>query len=704
MTSQQGQPLMVGSLFGHYRLDRLIGRGGMGEVYQAYDMRKRRTVAIKVLLEKLALDHGYRERFQREADAAARLREPHVIPIHDYGEIDGHLYIDMRLVDGASLVPVLRTNGPMAPEDAVSVIRQIAAALDAAHAEGLIHRDVKPDNILLTPDGFAYLVDFGIAHSSADHRLTTHGAVIGSFSYMAPERFRAEHTTRAVDVYSLACVLYECLTGARPYPGSTDAQIISAHLFEPVPRPSMIRPNVSPALDTVVARGMAKNVRERFGAAGELASAAQAALTSAAALTEGRTQTSVTPGPATGVHDAVADRTSNATGGMGDSPAAGLLDAEHAHPEAQPTDSRSTGDQKTDAPKRGRRRRAVVALILTVAAIIAAGTGFGVWTLLGDRKGTALADASALRGADVDLLKIVAETGRKRSTCQHEQPDTSTTVAVIFCAEHPAASEPAARYMRFRRLDDLRDYYNLLVRTFQAKNCPDDPAGSDGPSILDGKEIGRKACVANRAETPNAPKPSLLMTDETQLALAFFIWPTPSDEPLRDYLGKFTASQFLTNETARDPDYFTPEDRAVFSRLGNDYRPTNCSHMSPPGGTVNAAIECSTPADYPSAVFFGFPDTQSAQTLYRADVGLLGGHVCGGGGGADDVWGTASNPIGRLFCFLDSDPKLGTRTCLVAVHDDAHLIAQFCTLLPENPLPGPKTEAQLLNWFDKHFR
>ncbi|WP_433685098.1 serine/threonine-protein kinase [Nocardia sp. CA-119907] len=698
MTSQQRQPLAVGSLFGHYRLDRLIGRGGMGEVYEAYDLRKRRTVAIKVLLEKLAQDDGYRERFQREADAAARLREPHVIPIHDYGEIDGRLYIDMRLVDGASLPSVLHTHGPMAPADAVSVIRQIAAALDAAHAEGLIHRDVKPDNILLTPDGFAYLVDFGIAHSSADHRLTTHGAVIGSFSYMAPERFRAEHTTPAVDVYSLTCVLYECLTGARPYPGTTDAQIISAHLFEPVPRPSMIRPNVSPALDTVVARGMAKNVRERFSAAGELASAAQAALTSAGAVTEGRTQTSVTPGPATGVQDALTDRTSNATGGIGNSPAVGLRDAEPAHPEAP------TGDQKTGAPKPGRRRRVLVALILTVAAVIAAGAGFGVWTLLGDRKGTALADATALRGADVDLLKIVAQSGRKRSTCQHEQPDTSTTLAVIFCAEHPAASEPAARYMRFRSLNDLRDYYNLLVRTFQAKNCPGDPAGSDGPSVLDGKETGRKACVANRAETPNAPKPSLVMTDETQLALAFFIWPTPSDEPLRDYLTKFTASQFLTNETARDPDYFTPEDRAILSRLGNDYRTANCAHMSPPGGTVNAAIACSTPADYPSALFFGFPDSQSAQALYRADLGVLGGRTCGGGSGADDVWGTANKPVGRFFCFLDNDPSIGTRTCLIAVHDNARLIGQFCTLLPENPLPGPKTEAQLLDWFDKHFR
>lgn len=362
MTSQR-QPLTVGSMFGHYRLDRLIGRGGMGEVYQAYDMRKGRTVAIKVLLEKLAQDEGYRERFQREADAAARLREPHVIPIHDYGEIDGRLYIDMRLVDGESLPSLLRTNGPMPPEQAVAVVRQIASALDAAHAEGLIHRDVKPDNILLTHDGFAYLVDFGIAHSSTDHRLTTHGAVIGSFSYMAPERFRAEHTTPAVDVYSLACVLYECLTGARPYPGSTDAAIISAHLFEPVPRPSMIRPSVTPALDTVIARGMAKNIGERFGAAGELATAAQAALTSAVAVTEGRTRASVPTPPTTETHDAVTDRTSSTAAGTGSSP-----DAENT--DALTADTRAPAAPDT-APRR--RRRTLTALIVSIAVIVAAG-------------------------------------------------------------------------------------------------------------------------------------------------------------------------------------------------------------------------------------------------------------------------------------------------------------------------------------------
>ncbi|MEV4238692.1 serine/threonine-protein kinase [Nocardia sp. NPDC049737] len=697
MTSQR-QPLTMGSIFGHYRLDQLIGRGGMGEVYEAYDLRKRRSVAIKVLLERLAQDEGYRERFQREADAAARLREPHVIPIHDYGEIDGRLYIDMRLVDGASLPSVLRSEGPMPAPRAVAVIRQIASALDAAHAEGLVHRDVKPDNILLTPDGFAYLVDFGIAHSDADQGLTTHGAVIGSFSYMAPERFRAEHATPAVDVYSLACVLYECLTGARPYRGSTDAEIISAHLFEPVPRPSTNRPDVTPALDTVIEHGMAKDARERYRAAGDLAHAAEAALTSAGAVTEGRNAVSDTDG-----------RTSNSEAGQVGSPDIATRDdlssvvrnpgtqrSDVEQPEAETHDTRGP----TVAEPR-RRRRVLTALVLALAAVIAAGAGFGAWTLLGDRKGTAVADATALRDADIDLLKIVAQTGRKRSTCQHEQPDASTTVAVIFCPDNPAASESAVRYMRFRNIDALRDYYNLLVRTFHATNCPSDPAGADGPVMYEGKEIGRKACIANRAEAPNAPKPSLLLTDETQLALAFFIWPAPSDEPMRDYMAKSMPNQFLTAEAARDPDFFTPEDRDLLGRLGSAFGPGNCGHVPPPGGTVIAAIACSTPSDYPSALFFGFPDAQSADTLYRADVGVLGGHSCHGGG-ADDVWRSGGQEVGRFFCFVDNEPDIGPRTCLVAVHSATRMLAQFCTLIPGNPLPGPKTEAQLVDWFDKH--
>lgn len=267
----------VGRTFGKYSLKRLLGRGGMGEVYEAYDNDKRRTVALKILAEQYSQDERFRTRFQRESHAAAILQEPHVIPIHDWGEIDGNLYIDMRLVKGETLHELLK-KGPLDPERAVSIIQQVAAALDAAHAEGLIHRDVKPQNIIVTPGDFAYLVDFGIAEARGDTRLTMAGYHIGSLDYMAPERFNDQPTTPAADVYSLAAVLHEALTGRTPFASHSLQQAMAAHVGSPPPRPSVVNPRVPVSLDDVVARSMAKEPDDRYGSAGALGRAAQRAL------------------------------------------------------------------------------------------------------------------------------------------------------------------------------------------------------------------------------------------------------------------------------------------------------------------------------------------------------------------------------------------------------------------------------------------
>ncbi|HEY6645729.1 MAG TPA: serine/threonine-protein kinase, partial [Mycobacterium sp.] len=216
MTSPQGGS-RLGTRFGPYELNSLIGVGGMGEVYRAYDTVKERTVAVKVLRAEMAADPNYQERFRRESRVAARLQEPHVIPVHDFGDIDGVLYIDMRLVEGGSLKDELRANGPLAPTRAVSIIAQMGAALDAAHADGLVHRDIKPENVLLTPDDFAYLVDFGIAHGGGDPSMTTTGLIIGSCAYMSAERFSGGQVGPSADVYSLTCLLYESLTGRPPF-------------------------------------------------------------------------------------------------------------------------------------------------------------------------------------------------------------------------------------------------------------------------------------------------------------------------------------------------------------------------------------------------------------------------------------------------------------------------------------------------------
>ncbi len=269
-----------GSWFGPYRLMRLLGRGGMGEVYEAEDTRKGRVVALKLISPQFSDDPMFRARMQREAGAAGRMTEPHVVPIHDYGEINGQLYLDMRLIDGANLATMLKVSGALSPPRAVAIVRQIAAALDAAHANGITHRDVKPENILVTADDFAYLVDFGIARASTDPGLTQSGTAMGTCKYMAPERFTGNGVTHRSDVYALACVLEECLTGAPPFQADNIERLVAAHLMEPPPRPSQLRPGRVPAaLDDVIAKGMAKNPEERYRSAGELANAALDALT-----------------------------------------------------------------------------------------------------------------------------------------------------------------------------------------------------------------------------------------------------------------------------------------------------------------------------------------------------------------------------------------------------------------------------------------
>jgi serine/threonine kinase PknH len=286
----------VGQMFGHYKLTGLLGRGGMGEVYRAEDTKKGRTVALKILAEQFWQDEKFRTRFQRESRAAAVLQEPHVIPIHDWGEIDGHPYIDMRLVDGQTLQDLL-ANRPLQPARASFIIGGVAAALDAAHAAGLVHRDVKPQNIIVTPSDFPYLVDFGIAEAKGESGLTMTGMQIGTFAYMAPERFRDRDATPAVDVYALACVLYECLTGKAPFASNSLEQIMTAHLMMPPPRPSQANRAVATAFDEVIARGMAKEPDDRYGSCGALGRAAQRAVESNTVVGMSPANTIRTPPP-----------------------------------------------------------------------------------------------------------------------------------------------------------------------------------------------------------------------------------------------------------------------------------------------------------------------------------------------------------------------------------------------------------------------
>lgn len=260
--------------FGPYLLRGLIGRGAMGEVHRAVDTsHDGRMVALKVLPGDVSNDPDRRDRFRRESEIVAGLGEPHVVPVHRYGEIGGRLFLDMQLVDGPDLGAYLVASGPLPPEVAVGIVEQVAAALDAAHDAGLVHGDVKPSNVLVhrpvpgrAPD--VVLADFGIAGGAAG---------FGTVEYLAPERLRGLPGDRRVDVYALACVLHELLTGTRAFAGEFAAQV-HGHLHRVPPRPSSVIAALPPALDLVVASGMAKDPAARCPTAGALAAQARAAL------------------------------------------------------------------------------------------------------------------------------------------------------------------------------------------------------------------------------------------------------------------------------------------------------------------------------------------------------------------------------------------------------------------------------------------
>jgi serine/threonine protein kinase len=285
-----------GTPFGRYRLLALLGRGGMGEVWRAYDTETSRIVAVKVLPAQLTDDYLFQERFRREARVAASLSDPHVVPIHHFGDIDGKLYVDMRLIEGRDLESMLR-GGCLDPIRAVTIIGQVASALDSAHRAGLVHRDIKPSNILVGDEDFAYLIDFGIARAAGEVGLTSTGTTIGTWAYMAPERFSTGHADPRSDIYALSCVLYQALTGHQPFPGDTLEQQVAAHLVSPPPRPSAVVPDLARGFDSVIATGMAKDPAARYATTKDLAQAAHAALVETTSRPTSAAPASVYPEP-----------------------------------------------------------------------------------------------------------------------------------------------------------------------------------------------------------------------------------------------------------------------------------------------------------------------------------------------------------------------------------------------------------------------
>ncbi len=258
-------------------MEAVIGRGGMGVIYRGTDLNLQRPVAIKLIAADRAGDASARRRFEREARLMAAIDHPNVIPVYAAGEQDGALYLVMRFVDGTDLQRRLRTDGPLAPQEAARIIDQVAKALDAAHARGLVHRDIKPANVLLSGE-HVYLTDFGITRLVHENTHNTDtGDWVGTIDFMSPEHLRGEETDARSDVYSLGCVLYACLTGVPPFKRSTTAATIAGHLHDRPPAPSQTDPSLPRAFDQVIGRALAKSPAHRYASAGELGEAAVAA-------------------------------------------------------------------------------------------------------------------------------------------------------------------------------------------------------------------------------------------------------------------------------------------------------------------------------------------------------------------------------------------------------------------------------------------
>jgi predicted Ser/Thr protein kinase len=269
----------IGTDLAGYRIERLLGRGGMGVVYLAEDVRLARKVALKLLAPELAEDVRFRKRFLRESRLAASLDHQNVIPIYEAGETDGLLFIAMRYVEGTDLKGLLHKRGALAPEVAISVLAQVAGALDAAHARGLVHRDVKPGNILLADDDHVYLADFGLSRRADDRDPgAAAGGSLGTIDYLAPEQVENAAVDASADVYSLGCVLYEMLTGRPPFRSDSPMGVVWSHLEAPPPSAHAARHELDNAIDAVLDKAMAKDPAARYDACAALAEDARQAL------------------------------------------------------------------------------------------------------------------------------------------------------------------------------------------------------------------------------------------------------------------------------------------------------------------------------------------------------------------------------------------------------------------------------------------
>jgi serine/threonine protein kinase len=468
---------LIGRELAGYRIEELIGRGGMGVVYRAEHVMLGRKDALKLLASDLTADQAFRERFLRESRLAAGLDHPNVIPIHHAGEADGLLYLAMRYVQGSDLRTLLEQRGRLDPEQTVAIVEQVSSALDAAHVRGLVHRDVKPANILIASNGHVYLTDFGIAkHTKTRGGLTKPGSFLGTLDYAAPEQIEGKQLDSRADIYALGCVVYQCLSGAMPYEKDSEVQLIYAHLLEKAPPVTSKHRSLPPGLDAVLDQALAKNRDERFQTCGELASALRAALSG-----DGAAPTRLAPHPTRLAARPHPEPRPAADEGRVATPTP-------APPPSPPVPPAGTPPQPMPIPV-GPPAKAVwrrIPVLAAAGAVLITGVIIAVVALAGGSSN------SFPNAAETRLLALVPSS--IRSSCVRLSSPASASAGVSCARTRPQR----VAYYSFPRRSAMNRYYATKVPVTPGSDqgaCGDLPRIGERPYSVGGKRAGRVFCT-----------------------------------------------------------------------------------------------------------------------------------------------------------------------------------------------------------------
>jgi eukaryotic-like serine/threonine-protein kinase len=463
------QPRLLG---GRYELDGIVGRGGMAEVYRARDIRLDRVVAVKTLREDLARDQTFQARFRREAQSAASLNNPSIVAVYDTGEDNtggSHVpYIVMEYVDGRTLRDLLRDDRRLLPERALEITDGVLRALDYSHRNGIVHRDIKPGNVMLTRGGQVKVMDFGIARAVSDAQatMTQTAQVIGTAQYLSPEQARGERVDARSDLYSTGCLLYELLTGRPPFLGDSPVAIAYQHVREnPIP-PSRIDPEVPPWADAIVLRAMAKDPRDRYQSAAEMRTDIQRAL-----------QGMPVAGPRTSAYGATTQRVGPATA-MAGMPTGAIGDYQY-------------GDQDDGYPPDHRRRNLTMWLWIAGAVIVLAVVGGVAYALLGGGSGNAVPQVNGLTVKQAE--QQITKAGLKSTVVN--QPSATTPKGIVISTSPANGNVVAA---------------GTLVKLFVSSG-PKQVKVPDvkGQSQANAESLLRaKGLQANEQPDPNSSKPA----------------------------------------------------------------------------------------------------------------------------------------------------------------------------------------------------